>query len=51
VIKPRIRWAEQAARKERGEVYTGYWLVNLREIDHLENLGVEGGTLKCISKK
>jgi hypothetical protein len=25
-----------------GEVYTGFWWENLRERDHLENLGVDG---------
>jgi hypothetical protein len=25
----------------RGEVYTGFWWGNLKERDHLENLGVE----------
>jgi hypothetical protein len=27
---------------ERGEVYSGFWLGNLRERDHLEDPGVEG---------
>jgi hypothetical protein len=26
----------------RGEMYTGVWCGNLRERDHLEDLGVEG---------
>jgi hypothetical protein len=26
----------------RGEVHTGFWWRNLREIDHLEELGVDG---------
>jgi len=26
----------------RGEVYTGFWWRNLRERDHLEDLGVDG---------
>jgi len=26
----------------RGEVYTGFWWGNLRERDHLEDLGVDG---------
>jgi len=30
------------ARVGRGDVYTGLWWVNLRERDHLEDLGVEG---------
>jgi len=25
-----------------GEVHTGFWLGNLRERDHLEDLGVDG---------
>ena len=32
-------------RMGRGEVYTGVWLGNLRERDHLENPGVEGRTI------
>jgi len=28
---------------ERGEVYTGFWWGNLRERDHLEDPGVDGG--------
>jgi len=27
---------------ERGEVYTGFWWRNLREIDHLEDPGIDG---------
>jgi hypothetical protein len=26
----------------RGEVYTGFWWGNLREIDHLEDPGIDG---------
>jgi hypothetical protein len=26
----------------RGEVHTGFWWKNLRESDHLEDLGVNG---------
>jgi hypothetical protein len=26
----------------REEVYTGFWWVNMREIDHLEDPGVDG---------
>jgi len=26
----------------RGEAYTGFWWGNLREIDHLGDLGVDG---------
>ena len=25
-----------------GEIYTGFWWVNLRERDHLEDQGIEG---------
>jgi len=27
---------------ERGEGYTGFWWGNLRERDHLEDLGIDG---------
>jgi len=27
---------------ERGEVYTGFWWVKLREGDHLEDPGIDG---------
>ena len=37
---------------ETGEVRTGFWWEELREIDHLEDLGVEVRLLlKWISKK
>jgi hypothetical protein len=36
----------------RGEVHTGFWWGNLRERDHLENLGIVGMImLKWIFKK
>jgi hypothetical protein len=35
----------------RGEVPTGVWWENLRERDHLEDLGVNGRILKLIFKK
>jgi hypothetical protein len=36
----------------RGEVYTGLCWGNLKEIDHLEDLGVDGKIIvKCILKK
>jgi hypothetical protein len=39
-------------RGTRGEVITGVWWANLRERDHLENLGVDGkGKLKWIFMK
>jgi hypothetical protein len=35
-----------------GEVYTAFWRGNLRERDHLEDAGKDGGMiLKCIVKK
>ena len=42
VIKSRrMRWAGYAARMEE-EVRTGFWWVNLRERNHLEDPGVDG---------
>jgi hypothetical protein len=39
----RMRWEGYVARMEgRGEVHTGCWCGDLREIDHLEDLSVEG---------
>jgi hypothetical protein len=36
----------------RGEVHIGFWWGDLREGDHLEDLGVDGMIiLKCIFKK
>jgi hypothetical protein len=36
---------------ERGEVHTGFWWGNLKEIGHLEDPGIDGGTiLKWILK-
>jgi len=34
--------AGHVARWERGEAYTGFWLVNLRERDHLKDPSVDG---------
>jgi hypothetical protein len=34
-----------------GEVHTGFWWDDLGERDHLEDLGIDGMILKCISKK
>jgi hypothetical protein len=43
VIKSRRdRWARHVARMGRGETYTGFWWGNLREIDHLDDPGVNG---------
>jgi hypothetical protein len=42
VIKSRMRWAGHVAHIGRGEVYTGFWLGNVRERDHLEDPGVDG---------
>ena len=38
----KMRWAEHVARMGREEVFTGFWWGNLRERDHLEDLGVDG---------
>jgi len=38
-----MRWAGHAARIGRVEAYTGFWWGNLRERDHLEDLGMMGG--------
>jgi hypothetical protein len=43
VIKSRrMRWVENVARMGRAEVYTGFWLGNPRERDHLEDAGLDG---------
>jgi len=39
LIKSRIRLARHVARIGRGEVRAGVWRENLRERDHLEDLG------------
>jgi hypothetical protein len=53
VIKSRrMRWAGHVVRMGRGEAYTGFWLGNLRERDHLGDPGVDGGKiLKWIFRK
>jgi hypothetical protein len=44
----RVRWARDVARMERREMQTEFWCRNVKERDHLEDLGVNGGTrLKC----
>jgi hypothetical protein len=43
VIKSRkMRWAGQVALWGRGEVHTGFWWGDLREGDHMGDLGVGG---------
>jgi hypothetical protein len=43
VIKSRrMRWAVHIARMGRGEEYTGFWWVNLREGDRVEYPGLCG---------
>jgi len=37
----RMRWAGHAACMGRVEAYTGFWWGNLRERDHLEDLGID----------
>jgi len=38
----RKRWARHVALFfGRGDLYTGFWRGNLREIDHLEDLGID----------
>jgi len=44
VVKSRrMRLAGHVAHMGRGEAYPGFWWRNLRERDHLEDLGVGGG--------
>jgi hypothetical protein len=43
VIKSRrMRWAGHVACMGRGDVFTGFWLVNPKVRDHWEDLGVGG---------
>jgi len=37
-----MKWSENVTRVWAGEVYTGFWWGNLKERDHLEDLGVDG---------
>ena len=39
----RMIWVGHVARMGTGEVHTGFWWGNLRERDHLEDLGVDAG--------
>jgi hypothetical protein len=39
----RMRWVGHVARMGTGEVHTGFWWGDLRERDHLEDLGVDAG--------
>jgi hypothetical protein len=41
----RMRWAGHVAYMGEGEWYTGFWWGNLREKDHLENPGIDGGII------
>jgi hypothetical protein len=38
----RIRWTGYVARMGRGKVHTGFRWGNLRDIDHLEDPGIDG---------
>jgi hypothetical protein len=47
-----MRWVGHVAFIGRGEVHTGFWWGNLREIDHLEGSGIdERIILRWISRK
>ena len=47
VIKSRrMRWAGYVERVGRREARTGFWCRNLRERDHLKDLGLDG-FLRC----
>jgi len=52
VIKSRrMSWAGMWHLRWAGEIQTGFWWGNLRERDHLEDLGVDGKKIfKCMSK-
>jgi len=36
-----MRWAEHVARTFRGEMHAGFWWINLRERNHLKDLGID----------
>jgi hypothetical protein len=38
----RIRWVRRVAHTVEGEVHIGHWWGDLRERDHLEDVGVDG---------
>jgi hypothetical protein len=45
ITSRRIRWAGHVARMGRREEYTGIWLENLRERDHLGDPGTDGSII------
>jgi hypothetical protein len=53
VIKAgRMRWAVQVVYMGRGEVHAGFWPGNLKERNHLVDLGMDGRIiLKWFFKK
>jgi hypothetical protein len=43
MVKYRIIWAAYVARmRQREKVHTGFWWGELRERDHLKDVGVDG---------
>jgi len=40
-----MRWAGRVPRRDRGELYAGFWWGNLGERDHLEDPGIDGRTI------